>query len=158
MEKISYEEAKEWFWVRTFIWLLPCIAVSVAAGFVYSKELIDAGSPRLWVSLGIGAIGTLSGLLSAFFSLQLPWMRTGRWYCFLLTSPVSAFGGGFIAFAIAGAVISLMKPYAANTEMANIIEVSINIAKFFVAGSVFWGFCFGSWFSLRRDKYFIEQI
>lgn len=158
LEKITYSEAREWFWVRTAGWLIPAVLVSAAAYFFYSGEYFSRTAARVEFALGAGAAAVLLGLAAAAISIQLPWMRTGRWYGFALNGPFCAFASGFLAFVIFGLVIALLQRDTFNLPSGNLIDALYKLDIFDIGASSFWGFCLGSWFALRRDRYFVEPI
>lgn len=51
-----------------------------------------------------------------------------------------------------------MKDNIYNYPSEEIISACHEIMAFGIYLSAFWGFMFGSWFALRRDKYFVEPI
>ena len=61
MERISYDEAREWFWVRTWMWFVACALLSVIATFAYSGELLKTFPARFWVSVIAGISVRRSG-------------------------------------------------------------------------------------------------
>ena len=159
-EKLSYDEARLWFWTRTFVWLVPAFVVTGVAlyGFWDYFELTGPSSLRLWLSVGEGAGSVLIGLLGALISLEFPWMRLGRGYGCLLNGPVCAVISGLGAFLLSGAILSILQndPYHPPSQAS--VETEYLLMQFGVGASIFWGFILGSWFAMRRDKYFVEQI
>ena len=158
MEKITYAEAREWFWVRTLIWLIPAVLVSGVGHYMYAGGFLPETAVRVKFALGVGAGTAILGLASASMSIQLPWMRSGRWYGFALNGPLCAFMSGFVAFVIFGLVIGSMLDNTLNPPAAQMVDALYNLDLFTIGASGFWGFCFGSWFALRRDRYFVESI
>lgn len=158
MEKISYYEAREWFWVRTLIWSIPAIIVSVMAQFFFTEGLIIASNSRLMTAtwVGLGAVGC--AVLAALICIQLPWMREGHWFGFILTAPVCAAVSGFIAFLISGLIFAFIYNDPLHPTSGDVIDSLYKMIKFAIASSGLFGGIFGLWFSLRRDRYFIEQI
>ena len=69
-EKISYDEAKAWFWLRTWLWFLVCAVLSAMAFFGYSgalDALLKTFPARFWVSIAAGVTTTLIGLMADLF-------------------------------------------------------------------------------------------
>ena len=166
MEKISYYEAREWFWIRTCVWLLPIILISVMAIFALSDDYIKPFSTKLWVAIGIGIAASLIGLMAASLSMSFPWMRLGWRLSLALNGPACAAVAALTAFLLGGLVTSFLqdtavnpatrpKEYAAYLAM---IDTAYKMMLLGIVASGFWGFILGSWFAMRRDKYFIEQI
>ena len=166
MEKINYYEAREWFWIRTWVWFVPTVLISVMAIFALSNDLIKPFSTRLWIAIGMGIAVSLIGLMAASISTSLPWMRLGWRFSFALNGPASAAAAAITAFLLGGLIMSLLqdktvnpttepKLYAAYMTM---IDTAYKMLMLGIVASGFWGFILGSWFAMRRDKYFIEQI
>lgn len=165
---MTYEEVRDWFWTRTIIWTLLAAVVSAAAFFIYSGEFdgVETQSARIWVSVGCGLLVTLLGLMAACISMQFPWMRRGWRRGFVLNGPICAVIAGLSALFISGIILSFLQndppnqfhekaAYKAYTDM---IDAAFMLIQLGIGAAAFWGFIFGSWFSLRRDKYFIEQL
>lgn len=171
LERLSYDEAREWFWVRTLIWLLPAAVASVIsfygfAGWIFTNELVKAGLSQVWLSVGGSALVLGFGLAAAYISLQLPWMRAGWRYGFVLNGPVCAAISALAAFLACGMILSFLQNEPPNqfeqpvafARYIAMIDVSYVMMRFGIGAAAFWGFIFGSWFAMRRDKYFVELI
>ncbi|MCL5102507.1 MAG: hypothetical protein M1133_00135 [Armatimonadetes bacterium] len=158
LEKISYAEAREWFWVRTAIWCIPAMVVSMAVHFVLLNELGIAGRAYVWLSIVSGILSVLLGVLAALISMQLPWMHTGWRFGFLLTGPACAVVGGLGAFMLGGLWIAYMRGDPLHLPSAEAMASAFQALQFAVGAAAMWGFLFGSWFALRRDRYFVEPI
>jgi len=158
MEKISYDEAREWFWVRTWLWFLVCAVLSVMALFGYAGELLKAFPARFWVSVIAGVSMPLLGLLAAYISLQLPWIRTGWRFGFALNGPTCAAISALAAFFCCGAILSYMQNDPNRLPKPELIQIAYSLMQFGIAAAALWGFIFGSWFAMRRDRYFVETI
>lgn len=159
-EKLGYYEAKSWFWTRTFVWLVPAIIVTAISQYMLWSyfDLSGTMSVRLWTSIAGGFGSTLIGLLGAAISLDLPWMRLGRRYGYVLNGPVSGFFSGVAAFLLCGAILSIMQNDPNHPPSQATVQMAYILMEFSIGASIFWGFILGSWFAMRRDKYFIEQI
>ncbi|MHB9038610.1 MAG: hypothetical protein ACYC64_18315 [Armatimonadota bacterium] len=159
-EKLSYYEARSWFWTRTFVWLVPAFVVTGFTLYAFWDyfELTGSSSLRMWLSVGEGVGAVLVGLLAALISLEFPWMRLGRSYGCMLNGLVCAVISGLAAFLLSGAILSILQndPYHPPSQAG--VETAYLLMQFGVGASIFWGFILGSWFAMRRDKYFVEQI
>lgn len=158
MEKVSYDEAKEWFWIRTWLWTAVAAVVSVMAYFAFSNGVVKAFAPRMWVSISAGIGSPLLGLLAAYISLQFAWMRRGWRFAFLPNGPACAAIAALEAFLICGMILSFMQSDPYHLPSADLIDRTYTLMRFGISASAFWGFIYGSWFALRRDKYFVEPI
>lgn len=166
MEKLSYDEAREWFWVRTGVWFLPIALVSMMVFFAVSSDFVRPFSTRIWLSVGVGVGSALLGLLAAFVSMQFPWMRRGWRLGFTLNGPACAAIAAVVAFFVCGIALSFLqnKPPGPNAVRAvrdahqAMIHAAYMAMQFGIGASALWGLVFGSWFALRRDRYFVEPI
>jgi len=166
VENVSYEEAREWFWVRTVAWFIPVALLTMMGFFALLNDVIDSVMTRLWISIGVGAAASLLALAAAAVSITLPWMRE-RWkLSFLINGPVCAIAAGVIAFLIGVLIQSfvpgdLPNPITEPEKFKAATDLSVLIADLVIYGTAasgVLGFLFGSWFALRRDKYFVELI
>ncbi|MCE5314425.1 MAG: hypothetical protein ABFD49_05285 [Armatimonadota bacterium] len=159
-EKLTYYEARAWFWTRTVVWLVPAFVITSAVIYLFWGyfELTGSGSLRVWLSIVEGISAVLVGLLGAAISLEFPWMRLGRRYGYVLNGPVCAIISGLAAFLLSGAVLSILQndPYHPLSQADT--QTAYMLLQFGIGASMFWGFILGSWFAMRRDKYFVEQI
>ena len=174
MEKLTYDEVKGWFWTRTWIWFVPAAAVSVVAHYMLPSMLLAPSevvpsSAQTWVYVGSGIATVLIGIFAAKITIQLPWMRAGWRFAFILNAPVSVVISGIIALLLGMAVLSVLDltiPSAqvptAPEHVERIWSEVINPAKamvwFGTGVAAFWGFVFGSWFAIRRDRYFVDGL
>jgi len=158
MERISYDEAREWFWVRTWMWFVACALLSVIATFAYSGELLKTFPARFWVSVIAGTSVTALGLLAAYVSLQFPWVRTGWRFGFALNGPACAAMSALASFLACGIILSVMQNDPQKPPSAALIQSTYSLMQFGIAAAALWGFIFGSWFTMRRDRYFVEPI
>lgn len=158
LERISYDEAKAWFWLRTWLWFLVCAILSVMAFFGYGAELLKTFSARFWVALVSGVGVVLMGLAAATISLQFAWMRTGWRLGFALNGPACAAISALTAFLCCGIILSFMQNDPTHAPPPALIQTTYSLMQFGAAFAGLWGFIFGSWFALRRDKYFVEPI
>ena len=158
MEKISYDEAREWFWVRTALWFAVAVVISVVAEFNYAGGLIDAFSERMWVSVIAGVSVSALGLLAAYISIQLVWMREGWRFGFAINGPACAAIAALAAFLACGVILSFMQNDPAHPPSPAAIQAAYTLMQFGVGAAALWGFVFGSWFAIRRDRYFVERI
>ncbi len=157
-ERIDYYEAKRWFWLRTWLWFLLGSVVSTVVCFFFSGRLIEDSGARFWLSVSLGLGLELLGLLAAYVSLQFPWMRSGWRSSFLLNGPVCAAISAVCAFMCAGVVFAYLQSDAAHLPSAELIQLAQTVMVFGIVVGALWGFVLGSWFALRRDKYFLEPI
>lgn len=165
-EKLNYYEARNWFWVRTAFWTVPAALVSVMAHFVFTDGLFGQISQRTLASV-LGGVGSvLIGVLTAYVSQQLTWMRFGWRISFVANGPVCGIIGCVIAVMVCGILLTFIKGTPPNpVERAAAYEaylVAVDRAYqtmvFATVAAAFWSFLFGSWFAMRRDKYFVEPI
>ncbi len=159
-EKLDYYEAKSWFWTRTFVWLVPVIIITAISQFMFWSyyDLSGTFSVRLWTSIAGGFASALIGLLGAAISLDFPWMRLGRRYGYVLNGPICAVISGIAAFLLWGAILSIMQNDPNHLPSRAVVQTAYTLMEFGIGASMFWGFILGSWFAMRRDKYFVEQI
>ena len=158
MEKVSYAEAKEWFWVRTALWCVPAAIVSVIACFAYYGSIVEDFQPRLTYSAIAGVGGTLLGLIAASLSTQFPWMRLGRRLAWPFNSIMCAGISTVGALLICGVILSIMRDNIYDYPSEQVIATAYDLMLFAVALAAFWGLTLGTWFALRFDKYFVEPI
>lgn len=158
MEKVSYVEAREWFWVRTAVWCVPSAIVSVIACFAYYGSIVEDFRPRLIYSIAAGVGGTLFGLIAAWISIQFPWMRLGRRLAWPLNAILCAAMSAVGALLVCGAILGVMKDNTAHYPSEEVISTTYDLMLFAIALAAFWGLALGSWFALRFDKYFVEPI
>ena len=166
MEKLQYYEAREWFWIRTGFWSLPAMIVSAMAGFVFAEGMIEPVSTRVWVAIASGIASVLFALLAGLITMQFPYMRAGWRSSCVLNGPPCAVIAGVICV-IAGAIVMTSvkanPPNAAEHEAAYeaffvMAENVTTVIGFAVGAAAFWGYLFGTWFAMRRDKYFVEHF
>ncbi|MCE5200609.1 MAG: hypothetical protein ABFD54_11195 [Armatimonadota bacterium] len=160
LEKVSYREAREWFWIRTFIWLVPACIASAFLVFEFAGyyELVERTELRAWIAVGIGVGAVLLGLLGAKISLESPWMRRGWRLAFLLNGPAGAVLSAVAAFLVAGAMLAYLQSDPRHALPFQVGNAAYMLTAFGIGCAGMWGFIFGSWFAMRRDKYFVEQI
>ena len=174
MEKLTYDEVRSWFWTRTWIWFVPAAAASVVAHYMLPGMLLAeaaALSPttQTWVSVALGIATVLIGIFAAKITVQLPWMRAGWRFAFILNAPVSVVISGIIALLLGMGALSVLDLTIPSAEVATapgrverIWSEVINPARamvwFGTGASAFWGFVFGSWFAIRRDRYFVDGL
>lgn len=158
LEKVSYAEAREWFWVRTALWCAPSVVVSVIACFAYYEPIVDLSQGRVFCSIAAGVGSVAFGLLAAALSTQFPWMRLGKKRAWPINALLSTGMAVLGAVLVCGIVLSIMRDNTDSYPTQEIIATAYEIMMFGIALAGFWGFALGSWFALRRDKYFVEQI
>ncbi|MGI6296587.1 MAG: hypothetical protein ACOX3G_10915 [Armatimonadota bacterium] len=158
LEKVSYAEAREWFWVRTALWCVPAIIVSVIVSFAYYEPVVDLAQGRILYSIIAGVGSVVFGLIAAALSTQFPWMRLGKKRAWLLNAVLSTGMAVLGAVLLCGIILSVMRDNIENYPSQEIIATAYEVMIFAIALAGFWGFTLGSWFALRRDKYFVEQI
>lgn len=158
MQKLSYEEAREWFWVRTAFWCVPAAIVSVIASFAYYGPLVDKFEPRLLFSLAAGVGATVLGLVAAGLSVQSPWMRSGSKWSWLPNVSVCAVASVIMAAIVCSVIVSAMKDNIYNPAADDAQTAAYDMMVFAIALAAGWGAILGAWFSLRFDKYFVESI
>lgn len=159
-EKLDYYEARSWFWMRTFIWILPAIVVTAIGQYFFWNyyELVGSDSLKLWLSTAEGIGVVFVGLLGATISLEFVWLRLDRRYGCVLNGPVCAIISGVAAFLLCGAILSILQNDPYNPMSQAEVQTTYMLMQFGIGASMFWAFILGSWFAMRRDKYFIEQI
>lgn len=158
MEKIPYEEAREWFWIRTALWFVPAFIVSVMGYFEYAGSEISTFKTRMLVSLVCGLAVSLLGLIAAIVSMQFPWMRLGWRRLWWFNALVCVIFAGFLAAGGSAVVLSVLRENPANVPGSYVIRTAHSMMAAGIAGAAFWGAAFGSWFALRFDRYFVESI
>lgn len=158
MEKVSYEEAREWFWVRTVVWCVPAAIVSVIVCFGYFGSLVSEFRDRLLYSAIAGVGATLLGLLAAYISIQFTWMRMGWKRSWPLNALACAAVAALGAVLACGVILSIMKDNIYNMPSDEVISTPYDLMLFAIALAAFWGLALGGWFALRFDKYFVEFI
>jgi hypothetical protein len=96
----------------------------------------------------------------------MTWMRFGWRISYVLNGPFCALVAGLAAVILCGIVLPFLQAnrpdpvghkglYEAYLAM---IDLAYQIMAFSSGAAAFWGFVFGSWFAMRRDKYFIEPL
>lgn len=158
MEKWSYDEIREWFWVRTGVWSLPVAVLSVIALMFYWHYSISDIEPNLWICIGVGVTVTLLGVLAALISIQFPWMRSGWKFGFAPNAVICAAIASLCSFLIGGIVLSFMQNDAFHRPSYDVIDAAYKILTLAVVLAAVWGIIYGSWFAMRRDRYFVEPI
>jgi len=158
MEKVNYEEAREWFWVRTVVWCVPAAIVSVIVCFGYYGSLISEFGDRMLYSAIAGVGATLLGLLAAFISIQFTWMRMGWKLSWPLNSLVCAGVAALGALLISAVILCVMGDNIYNPASEQFKSAVYGMMQFAIGLAVFWGLTLGGWFALRFDKYFVEFI
>jgi MFS family permease len=142
------------------VWLLPAIIITaVGQYFLWNYyELTGSESLKLWVSIAGGVAAVFIGLLGATLSLEFVWMRLGHRYGYFINGPICAIISGIAAFLLCGAILSILQNDPYNPMSQAHVQATYMLMQFGVGASMFWGFILGSWFAMRCDKYFIEQI
>jgi hypothetical protein len=158
LNKLSYAEAREWFWVRTAVWSAAAGVASIIISFFYYESTVNLFQTRLTYGAIVGVASVLLGLMSAKISTQFPWMRLGKKYAWLLNSILCALVAILIAVLICGIILSVMRDNIEQYPTQETIAMAYEIMIFAISLSGFWGLTFGAWFALRRDRYFVEQI
>jgi hypothetical protein len=166
LERLDYYDARNWFWIRTAIWFLPAALISVMAHFAYTSDLFDAFSDRAIVSLCAGIGSTLLGVIAGYISMQMIWMKFGWRISYVLNGPFCALAAGLVAVLLCGIVLTFLQAdppdpvghKAAYEAFLASNDRAYQVMVFATGACAFWGFIFGSWFAMRRDKYFIEPI
>ncbi len=158
LERISYEEAREWFWIRTSLWFVPAFLASAVAYFVYAGSEIATLKARVTISILCGLGVALLGLVAAIISIQFPWMRLGRRRLWWFNTLVCAAIAGFGALGASAIILTLLRENPDNVLKSRVIETAHYLMAAGIAASGFWGAAFGAWFALRRDKFFVESI
>ena len=158
MERYGYQEAKQWFWTRTWFWSALAVVATAAACFVYAEGLIKATGPRVGAAAGIAVFAVILGVLAAYMSLQMPWMRAGWRVAFIPNMILCPVIGGVVALLVGGFVLSYLQDDVIFPYPQSVIAAAHNLTQFAVGASALWGFVIGSWFAMRRDKYFVERL
>ncbi len=164
LEVVRYDVARKWFWMRTWFWFVPLVILSIMFHFGYAREAISSFNLLIKVSLGQGFITAFIGLVAAIASIQFPWMINGWRIAFLINGPACAASAGVVTFLLGSIVIAILSDNPPNpiTEVqkfqayTHANAIAQYLFKFGIGASAFWGFVLGSWFALRRDKYFVE--
>lgn len=144
--------------MRTWVWFVPAVALSWAAYYMLVGDTGVPVSPRIGAAAGMGAAAALLGLMAAWLSLQLPWMRGGWRSAFVLNGVVSAGFSGLAALLAAGAALGFLQSDPYKPPSRETLETAYMLIEYGTGGAMFWGFVLGSWFAIRRDKYFVEPI
>jgi hypothetical protein len=171
---MTYEEAKSWFWTRTWLWSVPAAGISMVAWFFVPSTLFVetehvAQPARMWIAVGAGVVSVLVGLLSAKITTQLPWMRSGWRFAFIFNAPSGTVISGIIAFLLGAAAISAMETAIPSAQvdvpmkavervLQEVVAPGRALVWFGTGACVLWGFVFSSWFAIRRDKYFVDRL
>ncbi|MFQ3550213.1 MAG: hypothetical protein SNJ70_10740 [Armatimonadota bacterium] len=156
MDTLTYYEVKRWFWIRTWMWSIPVFILSILLFYFYSRSYFEDFEPLFKVSLAGGLITPLLSIFSAFLSVQLPWMRLGWLVSFVINGPFCIIVGGLVSAFLSGIFYSFI-----STDIdrpLEVLEITKQILKLVVLNSAFWGFVYGTWFAMRKDKYFVEPI
>lgn len=159
LERIPYEEAREWFWIRTGVWLIPAYIVNAMATFAYAGTLIEDFKTRTTVALLCALAITLLGLLSAVLSIPLPWMRLGRRRLWPLNTLACTLIAAFSAVALSGIILTIIGGQGTEYVAGHpVYDTARSLMEVGVVATAFWGAAFGSWFALRLDRYFVESF
>ena len=158
MQSTSYEEAREWFWVRTAIWCVPMAIISVIASFAYFGPLLDDFRSRLTLALAAGIGSMLFGVLAAWISIQFPWMRLGWRRAWLPNGILCAVMAAIGAVLVCSVFVSAMRDNIYNPASEEVQAAAYDMMLFAISLAAAWGLVLGGWFALRLDKYFIEPI
>ena len=158
MERIPYDEARDWFWVRTAVWFVPACLVSAMGCFEYAGTMIETFKVRVIVSLISSLAATLLGLLAAGISMQYPWMRLGWWKLWWLNSLIGAVIAAFLATGLSAIIQTVLRETPGRVPGNHVYDTATSMMGVGIVIAAFWGAVFGAWFALRRDKYFVESI
>ncbi len=166
LERLDYYGARNWFWIRTAIWMVPAALISVMAHFVYTDGLFETVGARAAAAALGGCGSVLLAALAGCITMQLTWMRFGWRISFVLNGPACALIAALVTVITCGIIMTFLKssppdPVGRKAEYdawLGGIERVYELMVFSTGASAFWGFVFGSWFAMRRDKYFIEPF
>ncbi len=156
--RLGFYELKKWFWLRTYFWALIAIVVTGTAVFFASTEQMEDPGTRLLISFMVGLVTVASNLLVVNMSTNTPWMRSGFLWSFLPNGFVCALGNGFVTAVLCVGVLSFMSIDPENLPTEEDLATAWWFFYLSMGSGVFWGFIFGNWFAMRRDKYFVEDI
>lgn len=159
MEKMTYEEARGWFWTRTWFWAAPAALATAVSYFLFAAEMYKSAEPRTLIAAGIGIGSVLLGVLAAWLSMQSPWMR-GGWKIGIIINGILCIGiAGVISGFISAFVMAYIERDPALYPVSEALRESTMMSMGFgIGASALWGFVFGSWFAMRRDRYFVERL
>ena|GEM_PF-1331327 len=158
LERIPYEEAREWFWVRTAIWFVPAYISTAIGCFAYAGTMIENLKARMIVSLLSALAATLLGLIAASISRQYPWMRLGLRKLWSLNALISAVMAAFFAIGLSGIILTVLRETPEYIPGNFVFDTASSMMGLGIVIAAFWGAAFGTWFALRFDKYFVESI
>jgi hypothetical protein len=158
LERISYEEAREWFWVRTAVWFVPAYISTAMGCFVYAGTMIENFKARVMVSLLSALVATLLGLIAASISRHYPWMRLGWRKLWPLNTLISAVMAAFFAIGLSGVILTLLRENPDYITGNFVFDTASSMMGLGIIIAAFWGAAFGAWFALRHDRYFVESI
>jgi|YNPNPStandDraft_1061719.scaffolds.fasta_scaffold21985_2 hypothetical protein len=165
MRTLSYGEAKSWFWIRTWMWMIPAIIVTIMGSFAVFWHVPDF-TRRFWFAV-ISGVGTvLIGLAVAAVSVQFPWMQAGSKFAFVLNGVTCAIIAGALAFVVGNVLLSIvfndMPNFATHPKayetFSRMYRMSHRVMRLSSAAGGAWGFAIGIWFALRHDKYFLDRL
>lgn len=155
---MSYDEAREWFWVRTTVWFLVALTISSLAYYFYSDGIVAPVGRRILLSVICASGATLLAILAAWLSIETPWMQLGRWQAWLfngiICAGIATIGGALVS----AAILCFMRDNIHNYPSEELLSACHEMMLFGICLAAFWGLIFGSWFALRRDKYFVESF
>lgn len=164
MDRMTYAEAKDWFWIRTWIWSVPAAVVTIVGLYLFADRQDTLKDLRVLFAACAGLFSVLVAVLMSYVSTQWPWMRSGAWFGVALTAPICAAVGVFLTFLAGGVLLAIVRESVpvgiAMEQIVNIdtIDAVYDVTNYAMYASGFWSLLFGTWFSLRRDRYFVDSI
>lgn len=158
MERVVYDEARRWFWTRTWLWFVVAVVASAVFWYFATDGVIKPMGIRAGICVGGGVFVALAGLIAATMSTQLPWMRAGWRIAFVLNGPSGAAIAAVIGTLVGGLALSILQNDPLHPPPPSVKEAARALAEYGVGACALSGFIFASWFAMRRDKYFVERL
>ncbi len=158
LNKVPYEEAKAWFWIRTAIWFIPSALLLSMITFEATSGFFPGMRYKLIAAVIGGGLSALMGVMAGWMSIQFVWMKENWKIAFLINAVVCAVIAETAMFIIGGFVFAYIQGKPKDPYPASFINALFNLVKIATGLAGIAGFIYGSWFALRQDKYFVEQI
>ena len=158
MERVGYDEARSWFWTRTWLWFVVAVVASAVFWYFATDGVIKPMGVRAGICAGGGVFVALAGLIAATISTQLPWMRAGWRIAFVLNGPSGAAIAAVIGALVGGLALSILHNDPLHPPSRAVVQTALTLVEYGMGACALLGFIFASWFAMRRDKYFVERL